>query len=100
MTRPGFRPGSWRQGLVTLAGVLPVSAALNLALAPALAPSLPRPWVVVVNAALLVATLNWVLLPGLHWVTRGWALRDRGPRTELAVPHPDVPRRPRRSGRR
>jgi antibiotic biosynthesis monooxygenase (ABM) superfamily enzyme len=60
---------------------------LNLALAPALAPLLPRPWVVVVNAALLVATLNWILLPGLHWLTRGWALRGHG--TAPAAPSDD-----------
>lgn len=78
MKRPAFRAGTWRQALVTLAGVLPVSVVLNLVLAPALSPLLPKPGVVVVNAVLLVATLNWVLLPGLHWVTRGWAFKDRG----------------------
>lgn len=67
-----FRRGTWRQGLITFCAVLPVSLVLNLVLAPHLH-SWPRPVVTVLNAAVLVATLNWILLPGLHYVTAGWA---------------------------
>lgn len=70
--RVPFRPGTWRQAVVTYAGVLPVSLVLNFALAP-ISNTWPRLEVVIFNAALLVATLNWVLLPALHWATRGWA---------------------------
>ncbi|MCS5498857.1 hypothetical protein NY547_16520 [Cnuibacter physcomitrellae] len=75
MSRTPFHPGTWRQALVTLSGVLPVSLVLNLVLAPLLAPFLPRLVILALNAALLVAALNWALLPGLHWATKGWALR-------------------------
>lgn len=53
-------------------GVLPVSLVLNFVLAP-LTDHWPRLAVVVFNAAVLVAALNWALLPALHQVTRGWA---------------------------
>lgn len=58
--------------MITYAGVLPVSLVLNTALAP-LFDRWPRFAVVVVNAAILVAALNWILLPALHALTRGWA---------------------------
>lgn len=78
--RPPLRPGTWRAGIVTLAGVLPVSLALNLGLAPAVDRLLPHILTVCVNAVLLVAVLNGALLPLLHWATKGWALpRAAGP---------------------
>ncbi|WP_313546670.1 hypothetical protein [Leifsonia aquatica] len=75
--RPPLRPGTWRGGVVTLAGVLPVSLLLNLILAPLADRLLPHPVTVCVNAILLVAVLNWLLLPLLHWTTKGWALPAR-----------------------
>ncbi|GAA4178161.1 hypothetical protein [Gryllotalpicola koreensis] len=76
-SRQPLRIGTWRQGLLTFAGVLPVSLVLNLALAPLLAGLLPHLAIVAIDAAILVAALNWVLLPALHWVTNGWAVRSR-----------------------
>jgi hypothetical protein len=35
----------------------------------------PKLQLVVFNAAVLVAALNWALLPMLHWATRGWAVQ-------------------------
>ena len=72
-----LRLGTWRQGLLTFAGVLPVSLVLNLALAPILARLLPHTAIIAVNAAVLVAALNWALLPALHWATKGWAVGSR-----------------------
>lgn len=86
MRRPPLRPGTWRGAVVTLAGVLPVSLLLNLVLAPLVDRALPHPLTVCVNAVLLVAALNWLLLPLLHWTTNGWALLARPDR-------PDDPRR-------
>jgi len=71
-----FRTGSWRQALVTYAAVLPVSLLLNFVLN-ILTRDWPKLLVVVVNAAVLVALLNWGLLPLLSWVTRGCAVRPR-----------------------
>ena len=78
--RPPLRPGTWRGGLVTLAGVLPVSLLLNLGLAPVADRLVPHLVTVCHNAVLLVAVLNWVLLPLLHWTTKGWALPDAAQR--------------------
>jgi len=75
--RPPVRIGTWRRGMLTFAGVLPVSLLLNLALAPLLTGLLPHIAIVVVNAGILVAALNWALLPLLHWATNGWAVRSR-----------------------
>lgn len=78
--RPSLRPGTWRGAVVTLAGVLPVSLLLNLVIAPLLDRAVPHLLTVCLNAVLLVAVLNWLLLPLLHWTTKGWALpagRDR-----------------------
>lgn len=86
MRRPPLRPGTWRGALVTLAGVLPVSLLLNLVLAPLVDRALPHLLTVCVNAVLLVAVLNWLLLPLLHWTTKGWALPARPDR------HDDPPR--------
>lgn len=102
--RPPLRPGTWRGGLVTLAGVLPVSLLLNLGLAPALGRLLPHILVVGINAVVLVAVLNWLLLPLLHWTTKGWAL-PRPAAGEGATPRSAQPRRtraraPRSGGRR
>ncbi|UAJ79496.1 hypothetical protein IT072_20340 [Leifsonia sp. ZF2019] len=77
MTRTAFRPGTWRQGVATFSGVLPVSIVLNLVLAPFLSGLLPRAAVVVVDAAILVAALNWLVLPAIQWATNGWATRPR-----------------------
>lgn len=70
--RPPFRPGTWRQAVITYTAVLPVSLVLNFALTP-ITDNWPRLAVVIFNAAVLVAALNWVLLPALHHTTRGWA---------------------------
>jgi len=72
-----MRLGTWRQGLLTFAGVLPVSLVVNLVLAPLLAGLLPRIAIIAIDAAILVAALNWALLPALHWATEGWAVRAR-----------------------
>lgn len=77
--RPPLRPGTWRGSLVTLAGVLPVSLLLNVGFAPLVDRLLPHLLTVCINAVLLVAVLNWALLPLLHWTTKEWALRRRNP---------------------
>jgi antibiotic biosynthesis monooxygenase (ABM) superfamily enzyme len=69
-----FRTESWRQALVTYAAVLPVSLLLNFALN-IVTGDWPKLLVVVVNAAILVAVLNWGLLPLFSWFTRRWAAR-------------------------
>jgi len=71
--RVRFRPGTWRQAVVTYAAVLPVSLVLNFAATP-ITDEWPRLDVVIVNAAILVTALNWALLPALHQLTRGWAV--------------------------
>ncbi|GIF13696.1 hypothetical protein [Actinoplanes teichomyceticus] len=83
MSRP-WRAGTWRQAVITYSAVLPVSLVLHLVLGPLTAPW-PRLSVIVVNAAVLVASLNWVLLPALHRVTRGWAVRSAQKGAEEAV---------------
>jgi antibiotic biosynthesis monooxygenase (ABM) superfamily enzyme len=86
--RRPLRTGSWRQAAITYSAVLPVSLVLNVVLAPITSPW-PRLVVVIVNAAVLVASLNWALLPALHWITRDWAAPGS--------PHASgSPRRPRR----
>ena len=96
--RPPLRPGTWRSGLITFSGVLPVSVLLNVGLTPLLSGALPHLVLVVVNAAILVAVLNWVLLPLLHWATGGWAARTpsactagrtQSPSKPAAAPHVD-----------
>lgn len=82
MRRPRPRPGTWRGGLITLAGVLPVSLLLNFVLAPLVDRALPHLLTVCVNAVVLVAVLNWLLLPLLHWTTKGWALPARPDRRD------------------
>ena len=82
MRRPPLRPGTWRGALVTLAGVLPVSLLLNLVLAPLVDRALPHLLTVCANAVLLLAVLNWLLLPLLHWTTKGWALPGRPDRRD------------------
>lgn len=89
MNRRRFRRGSWRQAVVTLAGVLPMSVALNIGLDP-LTSDWPRLATVVANATVLVASLTWVLLPALHWATGGWAAPRPNPSAELAEPGRDV----------
>ena len=95
--RPSFRGGSWRQGLITFAGVMPLSLVLNAFLAPVLSRSIPQPLVIVVNAALLVVVLNWAFLPLAQYLTRGWASRRPDPESTSAEapsgkPHaPDSP---------
>lgn len=74
--RRHFRTGTWRQATITCCAVLPVSLVLNVTLEAVTAPW-PRLVVVVLNALILVASLNWVLLPALHWLTRDWAARPR-----------------------
>lgn len=69
-----------------------MSLALNLGLTPLLSGLLPHHAVLVVNAAVLVAVLNWALLPVLHWITGGWALRT--PSTPDAGRRPHAPRDP------
>lgn len=103
MKRRRFRCGSWRQAVVTLAGVLPMSVALNIGLDP-LTSDWPRLATVVANATVLVASLTWVLLPALHWATGGWAApyaRSPGePRRRHGEPCDERrPRAVRRSGR-
>lgn len=89
MNRRRFRRGSWRQAVVTLAGVLPMSVALNIGLDP-LTNGWPRLATVVANATVLVASLTWVLLPALHWATGGWAVPRPNPPAELAEPGREV----------
>lgn len=89
--RPPLRPGRWRSGLITFSGVLPVSLLLNFGLIPLLSGLVPHLVVVVVNAAILVAVLNWVLLPLLHWATGGWATRTPSARTVAHIPSPSSP---------
>ena len=79
MKRAPLRLGTWKQGVITLSGVLPVSILLNRVLAPFLGGFLPPIAVISLDATLLVAALNWLLLPALHWVTNGWATRGRHP---------------------
>lgn len=67
-----FRPGTWRQAVLTFCAVLPMSLLLNFVVTPILA-GWPKLALTVLNATLLVATLNWALLPALHYVTAGWA---------------------------
>jgi antibiotic biosynthesis monooxygenase (ABM) superfamily enzyme len=74
--KPSFRPGTWRQAVLTYSAVLPVSVVLNFLLA-GLTGHWPRLAVVTFNAAVLVAALNWVLLPALQRITRGWAAPPR-----------------------
>lgn len=76
MTRR-FRPGTVRQASITYCAVLPVSLVLNEIVDPLIA-SWPRLAVLVFNATVLVAALNWLLLPALHAVTRGWATAPTG----------------------
>ena len=67
-----FRPGTWRQAVLTFCAVLPMSLLLNFVVTPILA-GWPKLALTVLNATLLVATLNWALLPALNYVTAGWA---------------------------
>ena len=83
--RPAFRPATWRQAVITYTAVLPVSLVLNFAPIP-ITEHWPRLAVVVFNATILVATLNWALLPALHCLTRGWAAPRPTPRPEATAP--------------
>lgn len=65
-----FRPGTWRQAVLTFCAVLPMSLLLNFVVTPILA-GWPKLALTVLNATLLVATLNWALLPALNYVTAG-----------------------------
>jgi len=89
VNRRRFRRGSWRQAVVTLAGVLPMSVALNIGLDP-LTNGWPRLATVVANATVLVASLTWVHLPALHWATGGWAAPRPTPSAERAEPGREV----------
>lgn len=73
--RRRFRAGTWRQAAITYSAVLPVSLILNLAMSP-MTTTWPRLVVVILNATILVVSLNWVLLPALHWATRDWVARS------------------------
>jgi antibiotic biosynthesis monooxygenase (ABM) superfamily enzyme len=69
-----FRDGTWRRAIITYAAVLPLSLFLNFVFSHVTG-HWPKLQLVVFNAAVLVAALNWALLPMLHWATRGWAVR-------------------------
>lgn len=80
-----FRPGTWRQAVLTFCAVLPMSLLLNFVVTPTLA-GWPKLALTVLNATLLVATLNWALLPALNYVTAGWA----APRASGSLPRPPL----------
>jgi antibiotic biosynthesis monooxygenase (ABM) superfamily enzyme len=65
-----LRIGSWQQAI----GVLPVSLLVNFVMTP-ITGDWPKLLLIAFNAVILVVALNWVLLPLLHWATRGRALQ-------------------------
>lgn len=69
-------PPRWKMVLVTLAGLLPLSFALNLGLAPWLRTLLPPVAVVVVNALILVPTMTYLVMPALTGWLKAWLEPD------------------------
>jgi len=70
----GSPPKQWKQALIVLAGILPVSLVVTL-LRHALAPDMALPLTVFIGAVANVALLTWVVMPVLTGWFRGWLAR-------------------------
>ncbi|WP_183097358.1 hypothetical protein [Nocardioides pelophilus] len=74
----GRVPVRWKQALVVIAGLIPVSYVVT-ELRTLTAPELPLPAVIVVNAIANVCILTWIVMPGLHRLLARWLL-EKSPR--------------------